>query len=150
MVISIIGLLSAISTVNLKSSQNAAKITKARADLKQLATAIDLARQNSNTYLRYITGTNCAYCYYCPSGDFRNIAESSTCAQGMLGVLNAIYAAAGQPAAVKVMRDPWGSPYQMDENEAETAGPDVIWSVGPDGSHNGGDDIILSLPKFGT
>jgi len=148
-VIAIVGLLSTVAVVNLQTTRSNAKITKARADLKQLATTIDLARQNSNTYLMAITGSNCTYCSYCGSGDLRNIVEASVCAQGMITTINIINAAAGKPAITKAWRDPWGSPYQIDENEAETTGPDNIWSVGPNGSRGDSDDIMLDISKFG-
>lgn len=150
-VIAIIGLLSTIAVVSLQRAKDSSKITKATADLRQLSTIIQTARDLTNSTLLTIDGSNCSYCFYCPSGDLRNVAESSTCATNMLAQFNEIYTAAGMPTRTTVLRDPWGSPYQMDENEGEasTTAPDSIWSVGPNGMRGDSDDITLQIPKFG-
>jgi prepilin-type N-terminal cleavage/methylation domain-containing protein len=151
-VIAIVGLLSAIATVSLQRAKDSSKTAKATADLRQLSTIIQTARDLTNSTLLVVDGSNCSYCYYCPSGDLRNIAESSSCAQNMLAQFNKIYTAAGMPARTTVLRDPWGSPYQIDENEGEgfITAPDMIWSVGPNGMQGDSDNISLEIPKFGT
>ncbi len=151
-VIAIIGLLSTVAAVNLQQARNASKIAKATADLRQLLSVINTAREMANATMLTIDGSNCSYCSYCPSGDLRDVAEASTCAQGMLGQWNDFYTAAGMPARTTVLRDPWGSPYQMDENEGEAFvnAPDKIWSVGPDGVRGTSDDINLNIPTFRT
>jgi prepilin-type N-terminal cleavage/methylation domain-containing protein len=147
-VIAIIGLLSAIAAVSLGSAREKSRTAKAQADLTQYITMFTMAQQLSNGCIQGITGSTCTYCAC--SGDLRNIAESSACAQAVLGNFNDIRAAIGQAALPAVPRDPWGSPYLFDENECENRTSDTVWSAGPNGTNEsgGGDDIYRYVPKY--
>ncbi len=147
-VISIIGLLSTIAVASTSNARNKAKTAKIQADLKQMSTYIELARQMTGSTLWTITGSNCSACSC--SGDLRNIAEASACAQLMLAQWNKIFVAAGGPVRTTVLRDPWGSPYQIDENEGESTNLDDIFSVGPDGTMRTADDTDVYIPRFGN
>lgn len=148
-VIAIIVLLSTVAVVALSSTRNSSKITKAQADLKQALTTIAQAQSANNTALRYITGSTCSDCA-CRGTDLRNIAESSACAVTMKAAWDSMASILGTPPYSVVPRDPWGSPYCLDENEAEGAGMDSIISVGPNGFWQmGADDIVIYVPKYG-
>jgi hypothetical protein len=52
----------------------------------------------------------------------------------------------------RFLRDPWGSPFLLNENEGEVGlppcSPDIITSVGHDGIHGTADDIAIEVAPF--
>lgn len=176
-VIAIIGLLSSVVLASLNSARTKAKITKAKMEMKQVVTAIIIAQGESGTYLRNITGTynNSMTCSV--GSDLRDISDTSTCYLWWAGALNNINTPKGFVGGIKggalakiqaatnglvlgldkITRDPWGSPYMLDENEGEggtcnAMNMDTLVSPGPNGiySYGGDDDIIFYIPISGN
>ena len=146
-VISIIGLLSTIVLSSLNSSRTKALITKAKMDMNQIVTAITIAQGESGNYLMTISGSNCSVCMgYVAGTDYRNVSDTSTIyKRWVLSISNIEAATNGLMVGVsKITRDPWGSPYGLDENEGEfgNCGYDWLASFGPDGIRGNGDDIL--------
>lgn len=146
-VISIIGLLSTLAVVSLNNARRNAQITKAQTELSQIVKAITIAQGETGQYLLTITGSGCSDC----SGgrvvgfDYRNIPETDPFyARWALSISNIDTASNGLANGVKnITRDPWGSPYHLDENEGEGGGcaHDSLYSNGPDGFIGTADDI---------
>ncbi|MFA5184454.1 MAG: type II secretion system protein [Patescibacteria group bacterium] len=156
-VIAIIGLLSTISILALNSSRHRAKIAAVQSDISQFMRAVAIAQGETNKVLLQITGSGCSICTGACGGsyggvrDLRNVPESDTCYVRWITDLNNIEIASGGIAlgVNKLKRDPWGSPYLLDENECEGGGTwaDTIRSAGPDGLWPSSDDIAFTIPK---
>lgn len=157
-VIAIIGILASVVTVNVGSSRNKARAVKVQADFKQILTAIDVARNDKDVVLGEVTGNYCTDCgarhwygdnpsYDCRSIDLSQITPTSpdACIQTWDGALVKIGLSPG-------IRDPWGSPYLLDENEHEgdpaNCSYDGIWTAGPDRKGGGGDDVGTTIPHY--
>ncbi len=140
-VIAIIGILASIILVSLSSARERAKIAAAKAELSQLITTIDLARTFRDTSLLRITRSGCSDCYGCRSG---NMAQ---CAARWELSLSRIAAAANTDLS-EFARDPFGSPYGLDENEDEGyCRYDTLRSFGPDKRYGTSDDIVYRLRR---
>lgn len=147
-VISIIGLLSTIVLTSLNSSRTKALTTKAKMDMNQIVKAMTIAQGESGKYLKDITGSGCSSC----SGgrtagfDYRNIPNTDQFYIAWVTSLTKIESATNglMVGVSNITRDPWGSPYSMDENEGEGngCGYDTLRSYGPDGIMSTSDDIV--------
>jgi prepilin-type N-terminal cleavage/methylation domain-containing protein len=142
-VISIISLLSSVVLGTLNSARDKARSAKVAVDFHQIASQIELARDNANAVIRVITGSPCSMCSF---------------AGGVL--------ANSQPVALATNRamwqnlgfantplDPWGSPYAFDENEweddnADCDSYDQVRSPGRNGIFFDSDDITYLIPFF--
>lgn len=112
-VIAIIGLLSTMAVVSLNNAREKAKIAACKADLKNIVTAIDLARDDKNTHLMGVTGSGCSDCSCRPFDDAT--MASSACINRTVTT----YQSLGFASSLK---DPWGDFYMIDENEYEFSG----------------------------
>lgn len=117
-VIAIIGVLSSIVLASLSNSRERARVTKARMEINQLKNAIEYARMEQNATLRNITLNFCTYC--------NGPATYQTSMQRIMTAGNNTY-----QGLEMITLDPWGSHYQLDENEGEGGGclPDYIRTV---------------------
>ncbi len=153
-VIAIIGLLATMAVISFGGAQNKARTAVAQTELAQISKAIQIARYESSTYLKDITGSACSVCA-CTT-DMRGIPDTDTCYIRWINALTAIQMAAdGIVQGIDTTkRDPWNSPYGMDENEAEIpANPcreDILYSAGPDGIFRNGDDVRFYVPLLNT
>lgn len=150
-VISIIGFLSSIVLASLNSARVKVRYAKAQVELNQFIQAAVIAQGESGKRLQDITGSGCSNCV-CRGRDIRNIPESDSCYTQWVNALTTIQnATAGIVSGIdRMTRDPWGSPYGLDENERES-GPtdcrlDTIRSAGPDGVLHNGDDQSYVIP----
>ena len=149
-VVAIIGLLSSIVLSSLNSARTKAKYAAAQTEMNK--TAI-IAQGESGKTLLEITGSGCSDCV-CRGRDIRNIPTSDSCYTQWLSALTAIQnATAGTVLGIdNMLRDPWGSPYTLDENEREGTPPppdcrlDTIRSAGPDGIWGNSDDGGYTVP----
>ena len=153
-VISIISLLSSVVFASVNSARTKARYAKAQAELNEFVKAAVIAQGESGKRLQDITGNACSYCVC--TGDLRN--SSGACYTNWINALTTIQGATGGAISglERMTRDPWGSPYTLDENEREFGATDcrldTVRSVGPnglqeDGSCTGaGDDICYFIP----
>lgn len=160
-VISIIGLLASIVMASLNSAREKGKYAVARAETSQLAKIAVIAQGESGARLQDITGSKCSNCV-CRGTDIRNISVSSACYTQWAIAVSRIQTATGGlvQGADRILRDPWGSPYMLDENEREFGAADCrldeIQSAGPNGLWEAdsiagvqsctGDDICFFIP----
>jgi prepilin-type N-terminal cleavage/methylation domain-containing protein len=154
-VIAIIGLLSSVVIASLANAREKARYAKSQTELNQIIKAAVIAQGESGKRLQDITGSGCSDCV-CRNKDIRNIPESDSCYIQWVNALNTIQnATVGSISGIVAMtRDPWGSPYGLDENERE-GGPtdcrmDTIRSAGPDGILYTTDDqgYVIPLSKL--
>mgnify|MGYP001616556751 CR=1 FL=1 len=156
-VISIISLLSSIVFASVNSARNKARYARARAELNQFVKTAAIAQGEVGKRLQDITGSGCSDCV-CRNRDNRNISVTDSCYTQWLNALTRIQQATG--GAVQgldqMTRDPWGSPYTLDENEREGGATDcrldTIRSNGPNGIREDesctgvGDDACFLIP----
>ena len=109
-VISIIGFLASMAVFALNVARVKAKEARCRADLKQILTAIDVKRDEQNKVLMGVTGSGCTACYCSPYDEAT--LNSTAC----VNRLTLTFKNLGFPG---ILRDPWGKPYLIDENEYE-------------------------------
>ena len=150
-VVAIIGLLSSIVLSSLNSARTKAKYAKAQIEMNEFVKTAIIAQGESGKTLLEITGSGCSDCV-CRGRDIRNIPTSDSCYTQWLNALTTIQnATAGTVSGIdNMLRDPWGSPYTLDENERE-GGPtdcrlDTIRSAGPDGIWGNSDDGGYTVP----
>lgn len=157
-VIAIIGILASTIIISMSNAREKSKIAKAKSDMNQLGKALQMAQVQTGRVAFQITGTICTECNCRPGSapvDLRNISSSHSCYVRWFTSLTNIENQAGLPSGnltSSYMRDPWGSPYLLDENEKEMAPPndcnrkDRIISAGPDGEMTTSDDIEIRVP----
>ncbi|WP_027192315.1 hypothetical protein [Fundidesulfovibrio putealis] len=124
-------------------------IGTAKKDLVFLSQIVQIAKIKTGLPLPSITGNSCSECPCRSLNNSRNDNEDDVCYANWRKALVAIWmAAAGQSPfnedgrlvlETRLIHDPWGSPYGLDEN-AES-----IRSAGVDGIMYNDDDITLSL-----
>ena len=148
-VVSIISLLSSIVMSSVAKAREKAKYARAQAEMTQFINSAVLAQQEKGR-LQNITGSNCSDCS-CRGRDIRNIVTSDSCYVQWLNVLTTIQNSTNGAVTnlTQMTRDPWGSPYGLDENEKESGSadcrPDTIRTVGPDGIYGTADDYSANL-----
>lgn len=151
-VIAIIGLLSTLSIAALNNSRNQARKTRVNADLNRIIEAIIMAQGESGQAVLKITGSGCSACACTSAGNLINISESHNCYINWKNAIKKISDASLFYQDIKnLYRDPYGSPYLLDENETEggACNHDSIRSVGSDGVVGTSDDITKQIPKSG-
>ena len=149
--IAIIGILSSVVLASLNSARGKARDARAQAELNQFIKTAIIAQGESAKRLQDITGSGCSRCV-CGSRDLRNIPTSDSCYINWVNALTAIQNATdGTVSGIdRMTRDPWGSPYGLDENEREFGSTDcrldTVYSAGPDGILYTGDDQGYVIP----
>lgn len=151
-VISIIGILASTVLASLEDARLSAQYTTAKQELKVISDALIIATGPGES-LGLFTGNYCSDCnckvsYGAPS-DVRNISTSHLCYQNWINVINR-----SSDKSLKIDenldRDPWGSPYMLDENELELLADqcrnDTLRTVGVDGQYGSADDYVILLP----
>ncbi len=153
-VVAIIGILATVVLANLSSARDKAKIAEARQEMNQIVKAIAIAQGEAGNYLSVITGSGCSDCSggRTPGFDYRNVPETDPFyIRWALTISNIENATNGLMTGISRMtRDPWGSPYALDENESSTScSRDNLISYGPDGIRGTSDDIpSIQVPYF--
>lgn len=150
-VISIIGLLSSVILSSLNTARQKAQYGAAKASMRNIISAMTIARGEQSKTLIQITGSGCTRCNVaCTGSDLRN--TTNACYTTWVTALTRIETATGGVVngISKETRDPWGSPYLLDENEGEQALTpcriDIITTAGPDGLYATSDDLTISIP----
>ena len=156
-VISIISLLSSVVFASVNSARNKAKYARAGQELNQFVQAAIIAQGERGNRLQNITGSGCSDCV-CRGRDDRNIPITDACYTQWINALTRIQQATGGIVLGldRMTRDPWGSPYTLDENEREASSLDcrfdTVRSNGPNGVREDesctrvGDDFCYLIP----
>jgi hypothetical protein len=126
----------------------AAKIRHAREQLLAIAGVVAEAQRRRGP-VGAITGSRCSDCA-CRGADLRGADYTNSCMAAWVTILGRLEEAAARRAEAGAMRrDPWGSPFALDENQGEMGdctAKDRLRSVGADGLWGTADDIIMDLP----
>ncbi len=114
-VIAIISLLAAIVLVSLSKARDRARYARAQLEMSQIVKAIELARSNQDKVLKDVTEnpSMCSDCN-CRGRDLSSLAPGDACLTDLTNTFGKL----GLP----LMKDPWGTPYLIDENEYEFLG----------------------------
>jgi prepilin-type N-terminal cleavage/methylation domain-containing protein len=163
-VISIIGILSSIGSGAFGQIRNNAKKARAQQELNQIARAIDTAKQESGKLLFDMSG-NVNPSGYTASRYSADFSRSTNCLSEIgntrddwiacqaewINILNSIanHTNGAFDNLSMFGTDPWGRPYLIDENEGVNntlCFADIVMSTGPNGEHDGVDDIYGTIP----
>ena len=144
-VIAIIGLLASIVLVSVNQAREKARESKMKADFDQIYKAIEVARDRDDKVLGKITGNWCSDCACRNVGDLSTLSDTHSCIVNHKNAFERI-------GLSSLPRDPWGSPYLIDENELEfdsdPCRKDSLRSAGPDRKCSTGDDIGIRIPFY--
>ena len=151
-VVAIIGLLAAVVVGSLGDSRSSSQYTVAEDTMLTIVEAVVLT--GTPQPLLALTGHSCSLCTcrdLAGSPDLSEISETSTCITRARAAIDAIANSSIYISdASNFYRDPWGSPYLIDENEMEFSHDlcraDALRSVGADKIYGTSDDIVMSLP----
>ena len=151
-VISIIGLIASVVLGSLSDARSAAKYAIVQSDIRLIQNSF-VATAEASLPIRLITGSGCSDCGVCRTSglDLRSLDETNSCRTRWHTSINRIALASDLLSdGSSLYRDPWGSPYLLDENEGEVPSnpcrDDVIRSAGADGLRGTADDYIVLLP----
>lgn len=140
-----------VAAVRLEETRSVARRTVAA-----LAEWAGEAKRRRKASLVDLTGENCTLCG-CEDRDLRALPPGDKCARKWDQAATRLAEAAGRPAPAPAIgpegaiRDPFGSPYLLNENERETPSacdPDTIASAGQDGIMGTEDDITARVPNL--
>ena len=171
-VIAIIGLLASIILASLRSAINSSRVARAKTELQELATAFSYAKSSSGLNLSQMEPlvggylqtwsaggcTNPPNSFNLPTGNLEGDVRS-TCYGQWVSDLAAVQTYTGglYSNLSQFVRDPWGSPYILDEQEGSygtnNCANDTITSAGPNGTWDvwqgtpGSDDITIYVPN---
>lgn len=125
------------------------KLETARKDLAFLAQVAHIAKIKTNKTLLEITENNCSECPCRGEIDLRGLPVGQHCQRNWVHALAALWQAASGESPFdlrggiilekRLLRDPWGSPYALNENS------DVLRSPGPDGLLDTPDDLVVPV-----
>ena len=143
-VVAVMGLLASIVLVSLTGARDRARWARAELELDQIRKAIIIAQFRDNKVLGGVDGITGSYCSECLCRNIANLNNLPDTHQCIINLTNAFAAIGISP----LPRDPWGSPYLIDENELETGycpacSPcpyrrDTVNSAGPNRMYTGG------------
>jgi prepilin-type N-terminal cleavage/methylation domain-containing protein len=144
-VIAIIGVLASIIYVSLSAASREAKIGRAEGELAQIKSVIRTTSFTQDKALKDITGSGCSDCACRTVTDLSILPDTHQCIINWNNVIDKLNLPTG-------FRDPWGSPYLLDENELEyVADPcrmDGLRSAGLDKKLGTADDIRVVVPFY--
>lgn len=144
-VITVIGILASTVLVTHNISQKKLKTSTTQQDINQIYSSTIITQYIHNDVLKNITGNDCSDCVCRNIDDLSILPDDHQCILNWENVASKIRMPFG-------MRDGWGSPYLVDENELESpVDPcrlDLLRSAGPDKTIGGGDDISVSIPFY--
>lgn len=150
-VISIIALLSSIVLAAVNTAREKAQIARAKLELYQFTKAVNVAQGEAGKTLLTITGSNCSDCGGCRTGASLK-GTVGACYTAWVNVVTTVQANTNGivTGLTNMLRDPWGSPYALDENQGEggvsgCSSTDSLRSVGPNGIWGDGDDILIPV-----
>lgn len=119
-VIVVLGVIVTIAAISYGGVQERNRQKKIESDVQTIVSAIQAARLNTGKNLINITGSGYTS-YYCaikaPGTNLAALPSSDPCISVYAAALNSIANASGR--TLGDIRDPWGRPYYLDENEGE-------------------------------
>ncbi len=144
-VIAIITILAAIIIASVRTAVTKARIARVRTDIAQFVRMVVIAQGNTGKPLTQITSNGCSDCV-CRDG-LSHIGDTGACYTTWVNSLTLISNASDGYLAnsAGLYRDPWGSPFMLDENETEGGNCSVydsFLSAGPDGIRDNSDDVF--------
>src|SRR5581483_3801513 len=148
-VISIVALLSSIVLSAVNSARQKAEIARAKEEMVQFIKIVSIAQGEANSTLMNITGNNCSDCVCRTGSSLKN--DAGTCYTNWTSILSKVQNSTNGivTGLTNMTRDPWGSPYLVDENQGEggvCTSVDGFRSAGPDGIYGNSDDVTISSP----
>lgn len=153
-VISIVGLLASTVLASLNSAREGAMYTVAKQEMRMISNGF-LTAPGGTIPIKNFTGSGCSDCICrVTSGAPANLSEAtdaSPCVTRWRTSLTNIDAVTDLFDGIEpFVRDPWGSPYLLDENELEfAANPcrrDLLTTAGADRVRGTSDDFTMLLP----
>lgn len=120
-VVGIISIFSALITTSLDESRGKARVTRAKQDLRQLQTAMNIYLSNREEFPPQ--GDHCSAC-------------SNPCGSSWVGVVDVLVDEGLLQG--RIDKDPWGHYYCYDDNYKvnNCAYETVLWSMGPNGARD--------------
>lgn len=147
-VVSIITLLATIVISSVNKARVRSQYARAQTEMQEFVDISTYSRGEASKTLYQLSGNNCSDCV-CRTG-LSMINDVGSCYSNWLNVLTKVQTAANgvYTNVTRFDRDPWGSPYLLDENEGESGGCgyDIFRTAGPDGIVGTSDDYGLSIP----
>jgi prepilin-type N-terminal cleavage/methylation domain-containing protein len=150
-VISVIALLSSVVLAALNSARLKGQTAAAREQMYEFAKFVSIAQGESYKTLLNMTGNGCSDCV-CRTG-LSLKGDTGSCYTAWTTLIAAVQANSNGlvTGLTNMTRDPWGSPYCVDENQGETglsgcSNNDGFRSVGPDGIWGTSDDMTQTIP----
>ena len=151
----VVGMISMIASFILASLQDArldAQYTKARMEIKQIEGLITTAKLQKQVTTQQLTGSFCTECTCRDKGNIHDLAPTDTCTTNYVSTMTKLNNSTNGFFILKTMpKDPWGSPYLINENEGEVGFPggtcytDSIASAGPNGLYYDTDDVVHNI-----
>jgi hypothetical protein len=134
-----------------KDHVNEGRVRTTQGVLTEMASLALNAKKASEKTLLQLTGETCTECDCKNSKNLHVLYQFDGCSLRWEKAITAIYKAATgrEDVPERFLRDPWGAPFALNENEGEVKGectPDVIRTAGPDGILNTADDIGVAVP----
>jgi type IV pilus assembly protein PilA len=126
-VVIIIGILAAIAIPIFANQQKAANQAHVRSDIRQIHQAVEVARVKTGLTFAKVTGSGCSSCGFGDT-DPKTMAPTAKAWVDYNAALKKLSDTSGMD--VTNLKDPFGRPYIIDENEGEPSSPCVRDSVG--------------------
>lgn len=124
--------------------------------LKRISLTAYLAKVRANSLLADITGNGSTQSACAGLDDLRAVPPHSPCRTAWENALGTIQQAAAVPVPPvqeeRLLQDPWGAPYLLNEAElgcatSDWCPEDTLISAGPDGRINTPDDLLATIPR---
>jgi len=126
-------------------------IAEIKTNMSDMAGMAHGAKKSTGKTLGQITGSECSICACRGNSNLKDLSDTDPCVKSWYSAIGNIYRIVKRKSSVpeEFLRDPWGSPYALDENEGEfgvnDCRNDQIRSAGPDGVLNTDDDIVVII-----
>ncbi len=147
-----IALLASFILASLQDARLDAQYAKARTEIKQIEGLMLTAKVQKKLTIAQLSGTYCTECACRNVGSLRDLPTSHACTTTYLSTMAKLNSSTDGIYTFKTIpKDPWGSPYLINENEGETGYPggtcytDSIASAGPNGLYYDTDDVVHNV-----